>query len=607
MKINLLVFLIFTSILSNATTYYISTTGNDASGTGTLANPWKTLFKATSSVSGVGNIIHVNSGVYTETLQSSLSVGVSLEGDGPSLSIIKSTLTADWTAILIANSPEGTSGNQHISNLKFDGQSLSTNWGIYIGGRSNFSIYNCEFVDFKDRGVIFEGRVGYDTEPLNYATGNTFHDNTVSNCAGYNLPTGTYGRGCLNIGGQEGMLIYNNTITQNSRPEGYNGWPIKGYGDGYLKGCKIYNNTLTKIPLGNTNGISGWDFAIELFHESGLEIYGNTIIGGGIDCNVQKKGSYPYSVWIHDNDIHNSSPNAYRQSAITLEFTTEYAIIENNKVDNQSIGVYFTPRPNDTIRNVNIQKNLFTLVEGESGGNFVDLGGNSVNNYWNNIRVYNNTMLYKPGYSSWFGISLPDATSGYAKNISIINNILSNANYQVISQSSSSTLVMDSLHITNNDIYNNGSSNLPVFGGSGSGLHYIFSSNINVTPTYGPSYSLLAGSPLIDAGVNVGLPFVNTAPDMGYLEFGSITTNVNEIIESGIFVYPNPMSSSIKINFSNNNLKEFEIYNSLGKLVFKEFSNAQNVEMSIKNFDNGVYFLKVNVDNSEFVKKIIKE
>ena len=137
-----------------ANTYYISAAGNDATGTGTISSPWKTLFKATSAVTASGSIIHVNAGTYTETQQCSLPVGVSIEGDGAT-SIVRSTVNSFQAPLLRLSSAAGTSGNQHISNLKFDGQSLATSWGIYIEGRSNVSIYNCTVTNFGDRGVIF--------------------------------------------------------------------------------------------------------------------------------------------------------------------------------------------------------------------------------------------------------------------------------------------------------------------------------------------------------------------------------------------------------------------------------------------------------------------
>ncbi len=513
---------VFTSA-ANATTYFISPTGNDATGNGTAIKPWKTLYKATSTVSAAGDIIHVNAGTYTETLQSSLKVGVSIEGDGVS-SVLRSTLSADWIEMLSLKSAEGTNGNQHISNVKFDGQNLTTFWGIYIAGRSNVSVHDITMVDFKNRGVIFGGRndnlLG---PPAIFATGNTFYNNIIDNCADYDQILG-YGAGALCIGGQTGMLIYNNTITQNSRPAGHNGWPIKYQNDGYLNGCKIYNNVLHKILNSYPLGAYNWDFAIELFNESGLEIYNNTLDGGSIDINHNTKGSYGFAAWIHDNSIIMPTLNTNIQTGITLEFETDGVIIENNTIDKVNLGILFTPRTGDHVTNVIIRKNLITNVGmAESTGFLINMGNYGGSNLtWKNIDIYNNTLLEDPAHPTFWGIKLPNTTSGTLKNIRIKNNIIANAYSAPIVQQGGSVAI-DSLDILYNDIYGSGNSNNPYFESPAPApTHYSFTNNMFVTPTYSINYSLPPGSPLIDAGTYVGLPYAGSAPDRGYMEVGSI-------------------------------------------------------------------------------------
>ncbi len=64
------VLLLFFSLLSfslSASTYYIAPTGNDNTGNGSASNPWRSLYKACSSVKTPGDIIHVNAGTYVET------------------------------------------------------------------------------------------------------------------------------------------------------------------------------------------------------------------------------------------------------------------------------------------------------------------------------------------------------------------------------------------------------------------------------------------------------------------------------------------------------------------------------------------------------------
>ncbi len=110
------------TLFTQATIYYISTTGNDATGNGTSASPWRTLYKATSTVRTAGDIIHVNPGTYVETQTSNLAVGVSLEGEGVT-SVIQSTLGGvnGWVLLLESASGSSTPGNQYVANLKFDG------------------------------------------------------------------------------------------------------------------------------------------------------------------------------------------------------------------------------------------------------------------------------------------------------------------------------------------------------------------------------------------------------------------------------------------------------------------------------------------------------
>ena len=145
MKKLLTLFAIFFCLTASATTYYISPSGNDANN-GSQTSPFKTLFKATS-VAVSGDVIHLIKGTYTETKSSILAPGVSIEGEG-NTSIIKASFSTVYQAIIYANSNEGTNGNQSISNLKFDGQN-KTSWGIQIQGRSNVSIHDCTFVNFK--------------------------------------------------------------------------------------------------------------------------------------------------------------------------------------------------------------------------------------------------------------------------------------------------------------------------------------------------------------------------------------------------------------------------------------------------------------------------
>lgn len=479
---------------SYAETYYISSSGNDVTGNGTLGNPWKTLYKATTSVTTAGSIIHVKAGVYNETLQIVLAVGVSIEGEGIS-SVIQSSITKDWAELLSLRSPEGTNGNQEISFLKFDGQNLSTFWGIAVAGRSNVRIHDCTIEDFSDRGVIFDGRNdNVETAPEIFATGNKFYNNILNNCAAYNTATGKYGRGCLNIGGQDGMLIYNNTITQTQRPVGYNGFAIKYSNDGYLKNIKIYNNIITKVPfMGNFQGDEGWDFSIEFWNVlGGMEIYGNTI-QGAIDFVKTSKEESNYGVWFHDNRIGQKLLNKHFESGLIFEVSTEAVIIEKNIFTKLAGGIIFYTEGNRSITDVSIRDNRFEEIGSKNGngnnGNGINISRgvvmeNEASYDIDNLSVYNNSFIAAENNAPLYGIEISGAES--AGKITISGNTIKNFNLAAVYANPG--FVIDTLVVEKNILSGNGNDNKPFFI-RGIPRHLIFEKNNIDASTKTPGFN----------------------------------------------------------------------------------------------------------------------
>jgi hypothetical protein len=71
-----------------------------------------------------------------------------------------------------------------------------------------------------------------------------------------------------------------------------------------------------------------------------------------------------------------------------------------------------------------------------------------------------------------------------------------------------------------------------------------------------------------------------------------------------IKVFPNPTKDNISITGKGILNSTIELYNILGEKVF----STKRSKFSIKNFSNGMYFLKVNtMDGKVAIKRIIKE
>ncbi len=514
-KILLSTVLLVITMLCFATTYYISPIGNNANA-GTAASPWKTLVYACQTTTA-GDIIHVTAGTYTETAVASLKAGVSLEGEGAATTVIKSSIAGDWSVLLVLESPANTNGNQSISGITFDGQYVSetsykTWWGIHVSGRSNVTIRDCIVKNFYDRGVNFDGNTVWNplVDPGNYATGNKFYNNSLLNTA---RCTNNYGAGQLNIGGQNGMEIYGNTMRQDQRPNFKNGWPIKYWENGWLKGVKIYNNTLIKAPYrGTYPGEAGdWDFAIELFNISGLEIANNQI-QGCIDLNYNYKGTYQYSTWIHHNTITHSNPN-YFESGIILEFATQSAIVEDNQFFNASSGVQFNTRgPGNSggynypapvggyssLTNNVIRRNLFAGVYRGNGTGIGIFSEGTDDPYVDGLTISNNTIVAKSGNAPYWGIDFSSQPNGNAKNITIKNNIV--VGFQAGWLVGSNPSKINGITVQNNLLWQNIGNNAPSWPQQPAG--YVYTGNIAADPKLGTDYRPLAGSPALNAGTD---------------------------------------------------------------------------------------------------------
>jgi len=135
------------------------------------------------------------------------------------------------------------------------------------------------------------------------------------------------------------------------------------------------------------------------------------------------------------------------------------------------------------------------------------------------------------------------------------------------------------------------------------------SNNINTNPLFidavNGDYHLQSTSACIDAGIDVGLPFVGTAPDMGCYEFG--TTSGTEEYSTAINLYPNPSKGFLTIG-SITPIKQIKLFNSLGVLVYEMTfkNNLITPKIDISNLNKGVYHIQVNTTDLEvFAEKII--
>lgn len=514
--------------------FFIDPAGVDDPGRdGSNLAPWRTLAYACTRVTVPGEIIHVNAGTYTETQQIVLAVGVSIVGQG-NTSIIKSAVvgpTGIWdedATIILESSSEGTDGNQSISHLRFDGDSYTADAGIMVYKRSKVEIHHCTFVDFHYYAVRFRGGA---IPPTTYATDNSFHDNTVYDCGGRNV---SYGN--LQIGGQTGMVIYNNDIQQPGRPgTNQEGFPIKYLAGGHLRGLKIYDNILKCTYTGSDDH---WHFSIELFaSEGGIEIYGNTCVGtidfssyAGNDA-VNDDAGYGYAVKIYENILGCDAPTDFETYGVTFERSLEGGTyIYKNIIRNVQAGLTFSnPSDGENWRDVYVYYNLIYNIgqtDGAYGGGI--LLGRLSDTYVlaiNNWNFLNNVIADNSAGQATYGIRVRGGASITYDGLIIRNNIIT-----AITQGDECPIYLDHVNANIVSIENNcfyGSSANNVVKASCVITNETTQNNITNAPLFvsAADFHLQAGSPCINAGLDVGLTTdydgqpVGNPPEIGPYEY----------------------------------------------------------------------------------------
>ncbi len=507
MKKLLTLLLLLCAFVGYSTNYYVRTDGNNANAgtTNSAGGAWLTLVYAAAHTTS-GDVILVQAGTFNCTAQVVLPVGVSIQGLGVT-SVITSTATAFLTSIIDLHSATvGTSGNQSISFLSFQGQSLATSMAFSITARSNVSVHDCTFNEFNFSLGWFSGNPnlfsnpGNEQEPTIYATGNTFYNNIVTNCAGYdNWGGSSYGSGQLWVTGQSGMTIHDNNMNQTQRANTVNGWLIKALN--FTKGVKIYNNTLIRSPYPYTSQpvADYWNFAIEMGDEQGVEIYGNTI-SGSIDLNRQVKGVYDYSAYIHDNTISWASLGTGYENGLILEYSTETAIIERNTFGNVTEIIQFSTRNLSNITNITINNNLAYNIGqvGQVGnGHAIHFITDNSDNYTvTNFTANHNTFVGNASLQPFYGFSCSKAAS--VTNLVVTNNIFENFGASAIGANNGT--VVHTCNASYNDFYQN-FANI-VWGVGNPTAPYTSTPNLTANPLFigGGNYTLNPISTLVNAG-----------------------------------------------------------------------------------------------------------
>jgi hypothetical protein len=76
------------------------------------------------------------------------------------------------------------------------------------------------------------------------------------------------------------------------------------------------------------------------------------------------------------------------------------------------------------------------------------------------------------------------------------------------------------------------------------------------------------------------------------------------VLENQISIYPNPVQNTLYINHLNLTLEHVTLYDVLGKLL----ADAKNLDViDVSHYNPGLYFIRIQIENRELIKKVIIE
>lgn len=616
----------FTTSATTGTYYYVSTTGVDAVGRGSSSSPFRTVAYAASQVpANQNNTIYINAGTYNETQPIKLPLGVNIEGAGvDQVTLTSSGVALDpgvsesdqdyklWAdgSLIQASSPIYTGsnprygspsqmiaavdGNHTISGFTIDGNNKSLKAGVWVVNRNNITMHHVNFKDLKQTGAVFTRGDMWYYEPLpegKWMMNVKVHDCTFTN-SGSNPGEQ---EGCLKIGGIDGCEIYNINITDP------NGEGIKFAHVGHHRNTVIHD---CYMRLSESHPQWGEFMSIELWNLS----YGNEVYN--IDCNTwfsfvnfnqitsyEPVGTEANNLKIHDCRIIDLDGSSSKEA---IEAAHSGIQIYNNYIQDKGFAIAIwngmgqAPKKNFIIRN-----NIIANVLRTPGFGFGNSSAVFVPDAAQNIKIYNN-VFDRMGN----GLQLTGASG-----TEVMNNVFLNTEGADVEGGSGTVF-------NNNLKFHTNSQKANFVGASGSN-NVLGNPGFQNTGARWDTYYKPASSTsfAVNKGVNVGLPFIGSAPDIGRWEYGAAGRMASENrteeeynpTEAMVRTYPNPSTGIVTVEFNPIlEVREIQVINLQGKVMINNTKLQRgSIDIDLTDYQDDLYLLKVVHANGVITKKIM--
>ena len=488
-----------------AAEYHVEKTGSDSNGDGSVTKPWRTLRFACSSVSAdQGHTIKVGQGIFIES-QIIVPTGVNISGAGRDLTIIKADPSFYYNPVKPGYSHEKllicltsnslATGNQSIKDLAIDGDEKRLHGGILVKNRTNVLIKRIKIQNTNFTAIwLWEVKDSRVTDVL------------IKDCA---WGSAGWASGAIDLANLERVELDHIRIDESF------GNGIKSLGtNGQMHYVRLHDNKISVVPLGQWKTDSGADapnIAFEFWNVDllGCEFYNNYVDNTVSIVMDQEQWRVPKgtnTIRLYNNIIDLES--RARGSGYALEVSVHDIEIDHNYIIKGKHGIVNWDNKGTLMTNWKIHHNVFYGIADEYPAEIIRAQHSGLHN----VKFYNNTVEFTGTRTT----NLIAIYGGSSDNVEVKNNLIINSNTSY-NYYPNKVFYSENATITNLEVSNNFFSNLAVDDLPGTIKNNLSGDPIiNKTGTRPlPYYSPEKGSPVIDSGVNVGLPYAGSAPDIG--------------------------------------------------------------------------------------------
>jgi len=396
---NLIAFLFlftFLSFSAQATTYYVSATGNNYNSGTSIFNAWSSVDKVNSKVFLPGDIILFEGGksfigsLYFDQYDGgNASAPIKLASYGTGKATIKSSIAGGLFAY-------NTAG-MHISNLIFEGagRTINVNSGVYFYHDlpnkmlDNIVMDNLEVYGYQSSGIVV-GTLDKTSGYLNFkVTNSSVHDNGsvgISTFSGGTITHKNFYIGHTKVFNNSGIAGYTSSHTGS-------GIILSGVDGATIEYCEAYNNGwLNAWTVGGPVGIWGYicNNLVIQYNESHHNKTGTTKDGGGFDLDGGVTNSVMQYNYSHDNDGAGYLLAQYVGAPAMKNLIIRYNISENDGRKNSNAGILlWATNSNGGIQNAEIYNNTIYLSPASSGS---PIGVHVSSGYIYNTKIRNNIV-----------------------------------------------------------------------------------------------------------------------------------------------------------------------------------------------------------------------